>query len=171
MQRWAPQPLPARIALFGPPLAGKTEIIRAVADEFGFVAETFIGMHGITLVTATVTPAFAVAAVTGARHCPSELPSLLTWSNRLLFVLDPQRAREAENRSWLMEFRPLLQRIPAQAVQVTKTDLAERDPASCFPLEEIAKSFEFQDLPILFSSNAAPASLTGGVRHLLSTGG
>ena len=168
MPRWSTPPLAVRIALLGPPLVGKTEIIKKVASEFGVVAETLVGMHGITRVTAAVTDTFAVAAVTGARHCPSELPSLLAWSNRLLFVLDPQRQRESENRSWLKEYQSMLQEIGKQAVQVTKADLAAANPAMCFPLHEMAAMFGLPALPTFISSTSQPTSLTRGVNHLLA---
>lgn len=168
-KRWRAPNVRVRVALFGPPLAGKTAIISALAEQFSQPLERLIGSHGLTEVTAVCTDDFAVAAVTGSKYCPEELPDLLRWANHVLFVIDPQRPRESAARTMLAQFNTLLANVPTQAVQVTKTDLAEAAPPSCIPPDQIANVFGLQHLPIFFSSTNRRQSLTAALNTWLAS--
>ena len=167
---WNPSSTGRRVILFGPELAGKSEILGAFAREEALGLSGYVaGVPPVNLVLALEGAHYSLAAIVGAVWCPDEWCKLVEWSTHVLYVLDPQRPRAARTAELLRQFGSPLEHGRVRAVQVTKQDIVRNQAfaTDCFEVGDVQSEFGLAGLPVFDSSIFEPETMTRGVRYLL----
>ncbi|MDP9193801.1 MAG: GTPase domain-containing protein [Acidobacteriota bacterium] len=152
------------IVIFGPPLSGKTTLLRAFAEQKGsVVAHREGGDHDTAPVIYFVRLAIGdsdieLATIPGSPWNTSDWNPLLSAANGLVATFDLQRAREIEMKSARDQIDPYLQGRPYAAI-LTKVDLCPGEPtAKCMGIDEAIDRYRLHDWRIFASGKSEPAT-------------
>lgn len=155
------------VLLYGPPLAGKSTILECFAQRESLDAESFeikpAGQAFAERGYRVVDDRSVVAATApGAVWTMGTWDELLRKTKRILLVLDPQKSRREANLEYIEYLGDYGRRVVG--IQVTKTDLVEREAAQQVA-GEITRKYSL-NVPISYSTICDRSSVSAFVARL-----
>lgn len=147
-----------KVVLFGPPLSGKTTLLRAFASAHEVAMVTRSGGDHPTAPVLLVVHANCggveteLVTIPGIPWETSDWEPLLREVNALVAVFDLQRSREGEMKAARAQLEPFLTGRTHVAV-LTKADLGSH----CFDSVEAIEKYRLDGWRVFVSTAAAPA--------------
>lgn len=169
-----------RIAIYGPPLAGKTTLLQAFAKKRGLDIRRFDPLAGSGTATSDApadqglyvhdrAKAFSVATILGVYFHKESWPTLLAKADRVMLVLDPQPSRHEANRKCISALSALSQSRRSGCVVWTKNDLVNQQDIDHFSFEILAGN-TVGSWPSFVTRYDDPNTLVEGLEFLIDLG-